>query len=1058
MKTKKVACLFVCAIVCTLALCASTSAQTELASVTGLVLDPNAAAIVQATVTAKNLDTGIETVVQTNSEGLYHFQNLEPGNYEFSVSKRGFKVIVKPGVTLHVVDTVSMNFTMQVGDVRETVTVQGGAPLINTENAAVSTVIDRKFVENLPLNGRSFNTLLQLTPGVVIAPTNGLSPGQFSIAGQRTDANNFTVDGVSANFGVSPISTSALGNSGAGGTQAFSALGGTSSLVSVEALQEFRVETSSFAPEFGRSPGGQVILSTRSGTNSFHGGLYEYFRNDVMDANDWFANEVGKPRSPERHNDLGGFFGGPIWKDKTFFFLSYEGARLRLPTGGTIQVPSEWARTVKAPPAIVPFLDAYPRPDDKTVTSGTYTARFTDVHSNQATLNAGSVRVDHAFNDRFLIFGRYNEAPSQFVTRNGSELDTTVVNTRTLTVGANMFLSSRLSNSVRANFSQQNSNLTRALDSFGGAVRPDPSLFVGSLSSTASDVSFLSFDTAIYEFGRQAANRTRQLNFVDDLSMVTGTHRLKFGADYRAIFLSSVPAQNTLTYISFSLQSFVDSGGQVFQLTAARRLQSQILAQASSLYAQDTFQPLPRLTLTYGVRWELNPAPSGRGTTKLAAWTNVNSPAAISLAPFGTPPWSTTYGNFAPRFGVAYSLTQKGDWVVRGGGGLFYDLGVGSAASLAGNFPNAFGKSSLFVSLPVTDITPFLPAVSTIPPFPPAAGFDPNLKLPRSYQWNVAMEKSFADRQALSITYVAQAGQNLLRQKRLVQPNTSFGNVFDLTVSDAKSNYNALQLQYRRPLSSRLQALLNYTWSHSLDNASDDALASLTNTVISGTSDYASSSFDVRQSFSGALAYDLPSAAKTGPVNLLTKGWSVDTAIVVRTGLPFNATSVVFNGVGVSNLRPDRILGQPLFLYGAQCAQAFGPSSQGGSGVLQAGQSCPGGMGVNPNAFVAPSTLRQGTEGRNDIPGFGLTQVDISLGRTFSFTERINLQFRTDAFNVFNHPNFANPAALFSFGTQSLPSFLSGSLLNTPLGTAGLNPLFQEGGPRSLQLSLRLSF
>src|SRR5712691_7296348 len=220
---KKVTYLFVCAFVSAFGLCGSAPAQTVLASVTGRVLDPNAAAIVEATVAAKNVDTGIETTVQTDEAGIYHFADLGPGNYEFSVSKRGFKVIVKPGVTLHVADTVSMNFTMQVGDVRETVTVEAGAPLINTESAAVSTVIDRKFVENLPLNGRSFNTLLQLTPGVVIAPTNGLSPGQFSIAGQRTDANNFTVDGVSANFGILPLSDQF--QSGTGTAPAFSALG-----------------------------------------------------------------------------------------------------------------------------------------------------------------------------------------------------------------------------------------------------------------------------------------------------------------------------------------------------------------------------------------------------------------------------------------------------------------------------------------------------------------------------------------------------------------------------------------------------------------------------------------------------------------------------------------------------------------------------------------------------------------------------------------------------------------------------------------------------------------
>src|SRR5713226_6063381 len=210
MKKKILPCLLVCSIVCTLTLCPSTRAQTVLASVTGVVLDPNAAAIVEATVTAKNVDTGIETIVRTNSEGLYHFANLEPGNYEFSVSKRGFKVIVKPGVTLHVVDTLSMNFTMQVGDVRETVTVEAGASIINTTDASVSTVVDQTFIRNMPLNGRSFQDLILLTPGTVTQTPqlNGATgsghgeSGEFSVNGQRTESNYYTVDGVSANVGA----------------------------------------------------------------------------------------------------------------------------------------------------------------------------------------------------------------------------------------------------------------------------------------------------------------------------------------------------------------------------------------------------------------------------------------------------------------------------------------------------------------------------------------------------------------------------------------------------------------------------------------------------------------------------------------------------------------------------------------------------------------------------------------------------------------------------------------------------------------------------------------
>ncbi len=336
MRKRSLVCLLVCALAHMVGFWASVSAQGDLASVTGRVFDPNAAVIVEATVTAKNVDTGIETVVRTNEDGIYGFVNLSPGNYEISVSKKGFKVTVKPGVTLHVADTVSMNFTMQVGSVSETVRVEGGAPLINTESAAVSTVVDRQFAENLPMNGRSFQTLIHLTPGVVLTVNNGTDQGQFSVNGQRASSNYWMVDGVGANIGISAFGA----NTGIGGTLgSFSALGGTNSLVSVDALQEFRIQTSTYAPEFGRTPGGQISIVTRSGTNQLHGTVFDYLRNDVLDANDWFANSVGLRKPRERQNDFGGTFSGPILKDHTFFFFSYEGLRLRLPQTKLTNVP-----------------------------------------------------------------------------------------------------------------------------------------------------------------------------------------------------------------------------------------------------------------------------------------------------------------------------------------------------------------------------------------------------------------------------------------------------------------------------------------------------------------------------------------------------------------------------------------------------------------------------------------------------------------------------------------------------------------------------------------------
>ncbi|HKW35225.1 MAG TPA: TonB-dependent receptor [Candidatus Acidoferrum sp.] len=1006
----------------------SSAAQSPTGTISGIVTDPSGAAIAGAEILVENDATRVQVSGKTNEEGIYVIPNLPPGSYRVQVSKVGFKTIIKPDIVLNVQDALAINFALPLGAVSEIVTIQGGAPLVNTESAAVSTVIDRQFVENLPLNGRSFNTLLQLTPGVVIAPTTGaVATGQFSIAGQRTDANNFSVDGVSANFGV----TAGLvpGQSGTGTSQAFSALGGTSSLVSVEALQEFRIVTSSFAPEFGRSPGGQVVLTTRSGTNDLHGGTYEYFRNDVLDANDWFANAAGQSRAPERHNDFGAFLGGPIWKDRTFFFMSYEGARLRLPQTSVFAVPSNSIRQ-SAPSSLAPFLDSYPVPNGPASADG-YTAQFTGVYSNSATLNAGSFRIDHKFNDRFSVFGRYNEAPSETGSRvfGLSTLETISADTRTVTGGVNMVFSSAVGNFVRANYSRQHSAVTDRLTPFDGSIPINPSFFIGSLPSSESLVQFQTGDTNFLSNGALASGLTQQFNVADDVNVIKGSHAIKTGADYRMIFLNLAPSAQTFFFTADTIQSLVSTG--TGDLSVMTRNTSRLLTQTFSLYAQDTWKATARLTLTYGVRWELSPAPTGRGATQLASWTNTNNPSQFALAPLGTPLWQTTYGNVAPRLGVAYALTEARDFVIRASVGTFYDLGVGQAATLGTQFPNAASLFSASVPVPISDATPYLPTNSLQPPYPGAYGFSPNLELPRSYQWNVALEKSLQSNQVVTATYVGQAGRKLQRNAGYFQPNPSFSSFFYLTTNGAFSNYHALQLQYKKLVSSRLQAIANYTFSHSLDNSSNDVISGAN--AISAAGDYASSDFDVRQSFSTAVHYELPAIGKSGAPTVLSRNWSLDLVGVARSGFPFNGRMFVVSPVlGFAYMRPDLVAGQPIWI---------------------AGPSAPGGKSLNPLAFAMPPAGTQGTEGRNDIRGFGLTQFDLSIARKFALTDRVHLQFRADAFNVLNHPNFTNPQGFVFFGGTQLRS---NRMLNQALG--GLNPLFQEGGPRSFQLSLRLTF
>src|SRR6266576_2837690 len=531
-------------------------AQSPNGTINGRVLDPSGAVIVGAEITIVNDATRVQYVSKTNGEGIYVVTNLPPGAYRLQVAKQGFKTLIKPDIVLNVQDAMAINFTLPIGAAAETVTVEGGAPLVDTQSATVSTVINRGFVENLPLNGRSFNTLLQLTPGVVIAPSSTVSPGQFSINGQRTDANSFSVDGVSADFGLS--AEFAPGQGGSGGTPAFNAYGGTSSLVSVDALQEFRIQTSSFAPEYGRTPGGQVVIETRSGTNDFHGDLFDYFRNDVLDASDWFNGAVlpPLPKAEDRQNDFGGVLGGPIYRGKTFFFLSYEGLRLRQPQTTTVVVPS-LATRASAISAAAPYLNAYPLPHGTNSVTGT--AQFTGSYSNQLTQDAGSVRVDQLIGSKWTIFGRYNEAPSQSVGRSGnlSEVDTFHFATRTFTLGVNTMLTARITNSFRGNYSLQAVTGAASLDPFGGAAPPAPTLLLPSpLSVESSGALFQTLDTSGYILGQLARNRDRQVNLIDGVSISIGTHQLKFGVDYRNLDLSLPKFEADLGYSASSAVGF----------------------------------------------------------------------------------------------------------------------------------------------------------------------------------------------------------------------------------------------------------------------------------------------------------------------------------------------------------------------------------------------------------------------------------------------------------------------------------------------------------------------
>jgi hypothetical protein len=1043
--------------------------QTETATISGRVTDPSAAVISGASVQIQNVLTGVEVATKTNTSGLYVAAALQPGTYRVIVSNPGFKQIVKPDVVLNVQDNASLNFTMTIGSASEIVTVTGGAPLVNTQDASVSTVVDRNFAENLPMNGRSFQSLIELAPGVVVTPSGAGDNGQFSVNGQRGAANYSMVDGVSANFGIGTYIT---GN-GLGGTiGAFSVLGGTNSLVSVDALQEFRIQTSTYAPEFGRSPGAQISILTRSGTNQFHGTAFDYLRNDVLDASNWFngyTNDPPLPKAMERQNDFGGTFGGPILRNKTFFFFSYEGLRLRLPTTSLGYVPDIAARQ-NASPGMQPYLNMYPLPNG-TDNPATGAAQFSASYSNPATLNASSLRLDHRWNEKLNLFARYDYSPSELTSRGTGNfnalnvLNDNRITLQTATVGGDYTFSPTLTDELRFNFSSASARSSNRMDDFGGAIPLATAPFPNPYTTQDARLYIILLSLGVTQHGIEqegllSHNVQHQINVTDNVLWQRGSHLLKFGVDFRRLSPNSSPSQYAQLVIFNTVTDATN--GEALGASVTSAVPITVLFRNLGAFAQDTWHVTPRLTLTYGFHWDVDFAPSslrGPAIPSLIGY-DLSNLSNLGFASAGTPPYRTTYGNIAPRFGLAYQIRESQEWqtVLRTGFGVYYDLASAETGDVVGETFPPFGNRAFFGNT-TFPLTPNQAAPVTVPPNANLAefdGFNPHLKLPYTLHWDLAVEQAVGSQQTLSISYIGTTGQRLLQQAQFSaptsNPNVGFGLVVDNTAS---SNYEALQVQFKRRLFRGLQALASYTWSHSIDNASSSSYYNSGNLYVPGNNGNRSSSdFDIRHSLAVGTTYT-PTIQGKGWKTAILGGWSLHNFALIRSAAPVDITDASFsqfaNGI-LGDIRPDIVSGVPVHLSGPQY---------------------PGRKAFNPAAFVDPPfdpttflPLRQGDTPRNFLRGFGAVEWDLALHRQFSIGERVRLEFRAEMFNVVNHPDFGPPSGSYispQFGGPSgfglSTQTLNESLTDQQLGTNGaFNSQYQIGGPRSGQLALKLIF
>jgi Carboxypeptidase regulatory-like domain/TonB-dependent Receptor Plug Domain len=1057
--------------VCMLCFALPLLAQSPNGNINGQVLDPSNGAISAAEIVAVDDVTGVQYTTKTNGEGLYVLPNLPPGTYRLQVSKVGFKTLIKPDIVLNVQDALSINFTLPVGALHEIITIEGGAPILNTESAAVSTVIDQNYVANMPLNGRSFQDLILLTPGVTTnspqTPAN--FTGEFSVNGQRTESNYYTVDGVSANTGVANTSPATAATSGS--LPASTALGTTQGLVSIDALDEFRVQSSTYSAEYGRNPGGQFAFSTRSGTNQWHGTAFDYLRNNVFDANDWFNDYYGVPEPAERQNDFGGTLGGPVeipglfdGKNSTFFFFSYEGLRLDQPQAATLTDVPDANLRASTPAPLGQVLNGFPLPTPGEPDLGNGLAEFIGSWTNPSNIDSTSVRLDRMVANKLRLFFRFSNTSSDVHMQDisvPSVLDSLASTVRTYTLGATSSLSARVSNEFRLNFSSNEVSSSGVPGNFGGATAVNlqqlQGLATGGQPSPLLSVGLYLGDSnpQITQYG--SLGRQRQWNVVNTLALSVGRHQLKFGVDFRrldpVVYQTTPVVQYFFLTASSVMANSVDEGeGQAYAPAFPTYTNF-------SAFTQDDWKLTPHLNLSMGLRWEVNPAP-GAAKGNLPYTVEGSSLATLSLAPQGTPLWRTDWFNLAPRFGAAYVIGSRESFqtVVRGGGGVFFDTGqqLGSYgyqgpgfSAVTPLFGNLVGSQASFPE-PVGQVDP----VIVNPPVAPYTdsvvyAFPSHLQLPYTLQWNLALQQALGKPQALTVSYVGARGRRLLEQQRIyaepVNPNFSYI-VFSET--GLTSDYDALQIQFQRRLAQGLQALASYTWGHAIDYGSQNASLP----YLRGSAD-----FDVRQNFTSALSYDIHGSARNAWLRQVSRNWGLDDRFTVRSGFPvtLSGAPVVDPSTGrVYNSGLDLVPGQPLYVDGAQCAAIYAN-----------GLNCPGGRAINPNAFALPAgctpfSCPAGTEvgnaPRNFVRGFGAWQMDVAVRREFPIKERLKLQFRAEAFNIFNHPNFGTVNSTFCAAGPGCTFGQATATLAQSLGT--LSPLYQMGGPRSAQFALKLMF
>src|SRR5271166_3095005 len=1051
------------------------SAQSFRGAIRGEVTDAHGLHVAAAKVVARNLGTSETREVTADDMGEYRFLELPAGEYEVSAMATGFEEVHAPKVRVEVgVETLVNLALSKVKGRQEQVEVVESVPLVETASTTLSQVVDRQLVQELPLNGRDFGKLVALTPGVTVEGSgvagSEKSAGQFNIDGNRDRSNNYNLDGTDNNDPF--FNNSALNQVGITGAPA--------TLLPLDAIQEFNLQ-SQFGAEYGRNSGSVVNIITRSGSNDFHGSLYEFNRNSAFDARNYFNTKfqsdgtTPNPQSRFNNNNFGGSLGGPVVKDKLFFFFAYEGQRERVGSDFALTVPSQaqiaaaqnLAVTTTVPGAAVPSVNpALIKITNLFPTSDSNSLAYSVRDKNDGDNLIG--KVDYRLNQNNSLSARYAFGQSNHVFPlgslggygSGSRLSTFEQISPTRVQVVSVYWLTTFSpteiNEVRFGYSRFRTSFNSADATPGNPNFIDPAALGLDMGTGHVGLPEIDFNGDLENLGATAYSVPRgrvseTFQVLDNFTLTHGHNTFKFGGEFHRYDVQSFNDNlerglldvNTCFSLPDGSCPQLDSNdaivnelanfyiGNIFAIGNIGNTQRFTFNNNLGFFAQDEIRVRPNLTITAGLRWEYF-SPLSEKHNLLS-----NFDASGNLVQVGSPTLPLLYhrdlNNFGPRLGFSWS--PRGRTVVRAAYGIYYDYtpqnnmiaNYTNSAGVATNPVPSLSSSPYFVGAQDFNSGPWN-GTATGPVFTPTVFpqsifvTDPGLRTPYVQSWNLNIQREVTHALAFEIGYVGSKGTRLTRlydanQGRDPNINTPAYPQYaavDVFSGSANSTYHGLQTTVRFQQFHGFSGFSTYTFSKSLDGASDGINFNFANAAFPQDStnlaaEKGPSTFDTRHRWTTLFNYAIPDIHHVP--HLLGAGWQLNSIITVQSGRPIN---VITDTGGVNSnyvQRPDVVPGVSPIL----------PNWTPTTGYL------------NPNAFAYPAATAAdpngyfGNLGRDQIFGPGFWNYDFSTTKNFQFRERFQLQFRAEFFNIFNHPNFALPSNVVSPGSPT-----AGLITQTP--------------------------